>query len=95
MKVKLFVCGVDRGEIEVGDNSLVAKLAYGDFPGAMEKAKDLKADIDKVIGESKLAMSTECGNCGVFREVGEDGLVETCPNCGDDEYYNWDIPDVP
>jgi predicted nucleic acid-binding Zn-ribbon protein len=26
-----------------------------------------------------------CGNCGVFREI-KDGMVEKCPNCGDDEF---------
>ena len=30
-------------------------------------------------------MSEKCGNCGIYREV-KDGIVEQCPNCGDDEY---------
>ena len=27
-----------------------------------------------------------CGNCGGFREIGDDFIVEKCPECGDDEY---------
>ena len=29
--------------------------------------------------------SRECGNCRVWRQV-KDGIVEKCPNCGDEEY---------
>lgn len=29
--------------------------------------------------------SEKCGNCGIWRVV-HDGVVEKCPNCGDDEY---------
>lgn len=30
--------------------------------------------------------SVSCGNCGTFRTVGQDFIVEKCSNCGDDEY---------
>ena len=36
-------------------------------------------------------MSEQCGNCGVYREI-KDGIVEKCPNCGDDE---WEFVGVP
>lgn len=44
--------------------------------------------------------SVPCGNCEVHRTVEKRffkdyGLVESCGNCGDDEYYLWDLPDVP
>jgi hypothetical protein len=43
--------------------------------------------------------SVHCGNCGVYRTVGNDDtfpyLVERCKNCGDDEYDLLDERDIP
>lgn len=31
-------------------------------------------------------MVEQCLNCGAWRTVDEEGYVQECPNCGDDEY---------
>jgi predicted RNA-binding Zn-ribbon protein involved in translation (DUF1610 family) len=38
---------------------------------------------------STVTDSEKCGNCGVYRMVNDDGMVEHCPNCGDEEYPFW------
>lgn len=38
--------------------------------------------------------SEKCGNCGTYRMC-HDGIIEKCPNCGDDEYEKGVTPDVP
>lgn len=39
---------------------------------------------------NQLPCNTEkCGNCGVFRDINDDGVVERCPQCGDDDYPVW------
>ena len=53
-------------------------------------------DINKLTNEQKgrlekfanfvIVQSVKCGNCGTFRTVGQDFIVEKCSNCGDDEY---------
>ncbi len=48
MKARLYVCGVDRGEIEVGDNSIVGLLAQGLLSDAMTKVADLQEDVDNL-----------------------------------------------
>lgn len=48
MKAKLFICGAYQGEIEVGDNSLVAKLARFDWAGVADGVRDLQTDIDEI-----------------------------------------------
>lgn len=46
MKARLYVLGVDRGEIEVGDNSMVGLLARGMFSDGMARANELQRDLD-------------------------------------------------
>lgn len=36
---------------------------------------------------------TQCGNCGEFRTVDDQGYVEECRNCGDDEWNIHEIQD--
>lgn len=38
---------------------------------------------DKVPGES----GAECGNCGAWRRLVDDYLLEKCRDCGDEEEY--------
>lgn len=47
-------------------------------------------------GSGILNEEVACPNCGTPRHIDEEGYVEKCPNCGDDE---WNIysptPQVP
>jgi hypothetical protein len=51
MKARLYVFGIDRGEIEVGDNSMVGLLARGMFSDGMAKAAELQRDMDSLCGK--------------------------------------------
>ena len=51
MRARLYVLGVDRGEIEVGDNSMVGLLARGLFSEGMAKAAELQGDMDRLCGK--------------------------------------------
>ncbi len=48
MKASLYVLGVYRGEIEVGDNSLVGLLARGMFGEGMAKANEMQAELNAI-----------------------------------------------
>ena len=51
MRARLYVCGIDRGEIEVGDNSIVGLLARGLLPDGMAKVAELQRDMDNFWGK--------------------------------------------
>ena len=46
MKANLYVLGVYRGEIEVGENSMVGLLTRGMFGEGMAKAAKMQAELD-------------------------------------------------
>ena len=73
-----------RVELQAKHDRLVAW-----FKGESASNKGLQAD-----GAVRPAEVIECGNCGVPRFV-HGGILEACPNCGDDEtdLAIWD--DVP
>ena len=48
MKAKLTICGVDQGEIEVGENSFVGLFARGEAGGAMSKLRELQATLTEL-----------------------------------------------
>jgi len=47
MKVNLVVGGIERGEIEVGDNSIVASLLRGEYAVGLRKVSALQTEIDR------------------------------------------------
>ena len=53
MKASLYVLGVYRGEIEVGDNSLVGLLARGMFGEGMAKAVEMQEELDAICDECR------------------------------------------
>jgi hypothetical protein len=48
MRCTLTVCGVDYGEIEVGENSLVALLARGKIAPAMRQIAAMQEEINSI-----------------------------------------------
>lgn len=48
MRARLYVLGVDRGEIEIGDNSMVGLFARGMISDGMARAADLQRDLDSL-----------------------------------------------
>lgn len=55
MKARLYVCGIDRGEIEVGDDSIVGLLARGLLSDAMTKVADMQEDVENLCSKPVLA----------------------------------------
>ena len=52
MKAKLFVMGQYRGEIEVGENSIMGALARGAMGQAMRGVNALQEDLNRICSES-------------------------------------------
>lgn len=48
MKATVTVMGIPWGEIEVGENSVVAQLARGEWQTAMPRIRALQAEIDEL-----------------------------------------------
>lgn len=36
----------------------------------------------------EVEQSVKCGNCGTYRMIQDNFMVEKCPKCGDDEYQH-------
>ena len=51
-------------------------------------------DAPEVIVVGNQNRTEECGNCGHPRNVSEDGYVETCKVCGDDEFNIHEYADL-
>ena len=48
MKAKLTICGVDCGEIEVGEDSFAGLMARGEAGGSLSKLRELQATLEKL-----------------------------------------------
>ena len=59
MKATLTICGIDRGEIEIGENSFVALLARGEAGGAMSKLQELQDTLTELGCVCKIDTSLE------------------------------------
>lgn len=61
MKLDLFVMGIYRGQVEVGEASLVARLAHGDWQEAARVAGELQRALDELTGRREDNGSREGG----------------------------------
>lgn len=59
MKADLYVIGVYRGQVEVGENSLVGRLARLDFGGAMKRVSDMCDEMQELGREVTVAVKGE------------------------------------
>lgn len=59
MKVRLIVCGVDKGETEVSETSLVGSLLRGDGKGVVDRLEKLEQDLGKYGAKVKVGSKRE------------------------------------
>lgn len=66
------------------------------FYATLNVSPDAKPETIAALGRmmSALSQSQQCGNCGTYRTV-ENGIVEKCSYCGDDEIDLSEPIDIP
>jgi hypothetical protein len=61
MKADLYICGVHKGQIEVGENSIVALLMRGQLAEVGQQLDQLKAEIEACGAKMKHSLELEAG----------------------------------
>jgi len=54
MKARLFIMGIDKGEIELGENSLFALLLKGQLAQSLQVLNDMKTEIETISPGTKV-----------------------------------------
>ena len=62
MKANLYICGVPRGVVEIGENSIIAKLARRDLKELGIKLADMEDEINRIGGPVTCKVNLSVGD---------------------------------